>query len=130
MVVVGILVLVGAVVLLGNQGQKTSQTSIPTPTQVSGLGQQVSSASVEITSSGFIQQTLNIKVGTKVTWMNKSGVAIQIASAPHPTHTAYPPLNLGMVEDGGSVSLIFGELGTYEYHNHLNPTQSGSIVVE
>lgn len=130
MVVVGILVLVGAVVLLGNQGQKTSQTSIPTPTQVSGLGQQVSSASIELTSSGFIQQTLNIKVGTKVTWMNKSGVAIQIASAPHPTHTAYPPLNLGMVEDGGSVSLIFGELGTYEYHNHLNPTQSGSIVVE
>ncbi len=90
----------------------------------------VNEVTVQVTASGFVPQTLTVKAGTKVTWVNQSGQAISINSNPHPIHTDYPPLNLGRVDDGGSVSLVFDKAGTYGYHNHLNPSQTGMVVVE
>lgn len=89
----------------------------------------ISELIVNITSKGFEPKTLTIGVGATVTWINKSGSAVNINSDPHPVHTAYPPLNLGIVEDGKSVSLVFDKLGTYGYHNHLQPSQRGTIIV-
>lgn len=85
---------------------------------------------VTVTESGFEPATVTIKAGEKVTWMNKSGASVSINSAPHPTHEAYPPLNLGIVKDGASVSLTFDKAGTYKYHNHLDPSQTGEVVVK
>lgn len=85
---------------------------------------------IMISSSGFSPGQVVIKTGTKVTWNNQSGSVVAINSAVHPTHLLYPPLNLGEVADGSSVELIFDQSGTYKYHNHLNPTQFGTIVVE
>jgi plastocyanin len=85
---------------------------------------------VMITAKGFEPQTLTVKSNTTVTWTNKSGGVANVSSANHPTHLLYPPLNLGNVEDGKTVSLSFDTPGTYTYHNHLNPTQFGKIIVE
>lgn len=85
---------------------------------------------VGLTDQGYIPQRLTIKAGDKVTWTNKSGAVATVNSAPHPAHTDYAPLNLGQIEDGASVSLVFDNTGTYRYHNHLNSTQFGSITVE
>jgi len=85
---------------------------------------------VEIMSSGFEPPTVNIKADTKVVWENKSGKTVSINSADHPTHLAYPPLNLGIVKDGESVSFVFDAVGTYKYHDHLNPSWVGTVVVE
>lgn len=85
---------------------------------------------VTLSADGYSPATLNIKVGDKVTWVNKSGVAATVNSDPHPTHTAYPPLNLGNFANGDMISLTFDKVGTYGYHNHLNPTQKGTIIVE
>ncbi|MFH0864415.1 MAG: cupredoxin domain-containing protein [Candidatus Gottesmanbacteria bacterium] len=85
---------------------------------------------VKATADGFSPGTVNIKSGSKVTWSNTSGQAISINSNNHPTHLLYPPLNLGIVEDGNSVTLIFDKPGTYGYHNHLQPSQTGEIIVK
>lgn len=85
---------------------------------------------VTVTANGFAPQSLTIKTGETVTWTNKSGAGVAINSAIHPTHLVYPPLNLDKVADGASVSLMFPTAGTYKYHNHLNASQSGSIVVQ
>lgn len=85
---------------------------------------------VNLTADGFNPQTLTVKVGTKVVWTNSSGARANVSSAVHPTHQLYPPLNLGNFEDGEEVSLTFEEAGTYKYHNHLNPSQTGTVVVE
>lgn len=84
---------------------------------------------VDITARGFSPQTLTVKAGTQVTWQNKSGATVSIASGPHPSHTNYPPLNLGEVESGAAVSLVFDKAGSYGYHDHLSPAQKGTIVV-
>lgn len=119
-------------------GSNPYTTLTPTPTLVVVQQQEnpppvvdtTPEAGVSLTVAGFSPQTLNVKVGTKVVWTNTSGSMGNVSSAPHPVHTDYPPLNLGNFGDGSSISLVFDTPGTYKYHNHLNPSQSGSITVK
>ena len=85
---------------------------------------------VEVTSAGFDPQTLIVRTGTEVTWINKSRQMVNISSDLHPTHLLYPVLNLGNFEAGQSVSLLFDQPGSYKYHNHLKPTVTGVVIVE
>ncbi len=135
-VVVAIAVVVAtAILLLGNNtGQKQSaQQTQPTPTstttQTTSPTMQNQTTTVTVTASGFNPQVVSIKAGDKVVWVNKSGQMANVSSDPHPIHTAYPPLNLGSFSDGSSVSLVFDKPGKYGYHNHLDASQTGTVVV-
>lgn len=92
--------------------------------------QSTQQATVKLTQNGFDPSTLTIKAGTKVTWVNQSGETATVNSDPHPIHTDYPPLNLDEFSNGGTLSLTFDKPGTYGYHNHLNPSEHGTIVVQ
>ncbi|OGK13881.1 hypothetical protein A3C98_01860 [Candidatus Roizmanbacteria bacterium RIFCSPHIGHO2_02_FULL_37_15] len=85
---------------------------------------------VSVTDTGFEPQTVTVKVGTKVVWRNKTNATVNVSSAKHPTHLEYPPLNLANFEPGETISLVFTEAGTYKYHDHLNPSKFGTVVVE
>lgn len=135
-----VLVVIAGFVLLNNKAGTKNVGTSPSPSSVatpSGSASPSESAQertgekmVNLTKAGFEPQTITIKVGTKVTWVNKSGETATINSDPHPTHTLWPFLNLGRFEDGASVSATFDKAGTYTYHNHLNPSQTGTVVVE
>jgi len=99
---------------------------------------------VEITLEGFVPKTLEIKKGDKVTWVNKLITEVWPASAFHPTHTNYPgssTIKCGTAEEkdtfdacrgfgkGESYSFVFNEVGSWAYHNHLQPSKDGKIVV-
>ncbi len=136
---VGIIVIIGGVFLLSSNANKNStstQTIVPTQTETQATTSPTiqedtaSGAAVTLASNGFNPTTLTVKVGTKVAWTNKSGENATVNSTPHPTHTAYPPLNLGSFADGASVSLVFDKTGSYGYHNHLNASQTGTVIVE
>ena len=85
---------------------------------------------VSLTPQGFSPQVITIKAGDTVSWINRSGGPATVNSNDHPTHLLYPALNLGGFDNGQSLSLTFPTPGTYGYHNHLNPSQTGTIVVE
>lgn len=87
-------------------------------------------SSVSLTKDGYQPKTLTVKAGSTVTWTNNSGAVATVNSNPHPAHTQYPSLNLSRFEDGQSLSLTFNTPGTYSYHNHLNASQTGTIVVQ
>lgn len=139
-----IVVLLGYVYFKGmnktqpESGQNVStQTATPetapaaTPsTTASESGMMMKETVVSITSNGFDPKIVSLKAGTKVTWKNMSGETVSIKSAVHPTHLLYPPLNLGIVADGASLSLMFPKAGSYKYHNHLKPSQTGMVMVE
>ena len=78
----------------------------------------------------FSSVTVTIKTGSKVVWTNKSGGMATVNSDPHPQHTDYQPLNLGRFSDGGTLELVFDKAGTYKYHNHLDASQAGTVIVE
>lgn len=85
---------------------------------------------VTISSTGFSPKNITVKTGESITWTNSDNADHTVNSSPHPTHTDYPPLNLGVIKSGESKSLAFPKAGTYKYHDHLNPSLFGSITVE
>lgn len=106
---------------------KIETTTAPTTAQENPVATQ---NLVTLTTDGYSPQTLTIKVGTTVTWLNNSGDVATVSSDPHPTHTDFPALNLGKFSNGQKLTLTFDKAGTYKYHNHLNPSQKGTIIVQ
>jgi len=92
--------------------------------------QTVNQNTVSYSNSGFQPKNISIKAGDTVTWTNTGDVDVSINSDPHPIHTGYPPLNIGIVSSNKSAALIFPTPGIYKYHNHLNASQNGSITVQ
>lgn len=147
--VIILILFVGAVVLVNNQSK-----TIQTPTTTSSKPQELNNAQVSpkapseeatkardammakeeavvtVTKNGFNPQSVTVKPSTKVVWKNESGAMANVSSAVHPTHQVYPPLNLGNFANGVQVSLVFDKPGTYKYHNHLQPSLTGTVVVE
>ncbi|MEK7534055.1 MAG: cupredoxin domain-containing protein [Patescibacteria group bacterium] len=132
---IAVIVVVGFILVSNKKGgpeiaPQAIEQNPPATETATQAEEQTQAAVITITSSGFEPETVNIEAGTKVVWANKSGSAATVNSALHPTHLIYPPLNLNRVSDSESVSLVFDEQGTYKYHDHLNPTRTGTVVVE
>src|SRR3989337_2554587 len=90
----------------------------------------VSGNLITYTDSGFSSAQISVKVGDTVTFKNDSTKNIQVNSAGHPSHTQFPELNVGSIAAGESKTVTFTTAGTKKYHNHLNPSQTGPMVVE
>jgi plastocyanin len=88
-------------------------------------------AKVTITAGGtFSPATLTVKKGTKVTWTNAGSLPVWPASAPHPVHTDYPGFDAKTdLRNGESWSFTFDKTGSWNYHNHLNPSVTGTVIV-
>lgn len=111
-------------VKIDNSAEQTTQTGSGTPTAIPNM------TTVEVTAQGYSPKTITVKTGARVIWINKTDGAVTVNSANHPTHTVYPPLNLGEFPKGSSVQLVFDKPGTYTYHNHFNPSQTGTVIVK
>lgn len=94
---------------------------------------------VTYSDAGFSPSELTIKVGDTVTWVNNSSDKMWVASAKHPTHTVYPTTGgcIGSTFDackgdppGSSWSFKFDVAGTWGYHDHLDASHFGKIVVQ
>jgi len=86
---------------------------------------------VTYTSAGFSPKTAIIGRGGTVTFVNKSGDRMWIASDPHPTHNGYPAFDQrASVGRDGTWSFTFDTVGAWPYHNHSVPTLGGTIVVQ
>jgi plastocyanin len=142
--VVIILVIGGLVVIQSNSGNETetSIADIQETTDSSDAMEESGSMEsddsmlansenvVTLTGEGFSPQTITISVGDEVVWVNESGDRATVDSSVHPTHRDYTPLNLGVFEVGEQHNLVFDEPGTYRYHDHLNASRFGTVVVE
>ena len=136
--IIAVLIIVAAVIVVGGKlGKKATaplpntntQTQQPQAREESTINNE-ETITITATSSGFDPKTITIKAGTRVIWISTVDGTVAVASAVHPTHQIYPPLNLGRFEKGSSVQLVFDKPGTYKYHDHLNPEHTGTVVVE
>lgn len=116
--------------------ETSTPTSTPTP-----AASDSATATVTYDGDSFSPSEVTIKKSGTVTWRNTSGGQMWVASAQHPSHTAYAgtarqehcPDTSGTAFDqcagGGDYSFIFQKVGTWKYHDHLNPTVFGTVVV-
>ena len=112
----------------------TSRTpSQPAVTETATVTTQTPQASPTITydSSGFSPATITVGVGEAVTFVNQSSRAMWIASNPHPIHTGLAGFDAKKgIGNGESFSFRFTKAGEFGYHNHLNLSDTGTVVVE
>ncbi len=115
-----------------------SPTESTTPAAVTSQAV-ISAHVVTYTDSGFSPKSLTIKKGETVTWINQSSESLWVASNPHPTHSGYPTKggcisstfdSCKPITKGESWSFTFDIVGTWGYHNHLNPSSRGTIIVQ
>lgn len=85
---------------------------------------------VRLTPSGFSPNILKIGRGSTVTFKSDTGEMFWPASNFHPTHEIYAEFDPKKpLEPTDYWSFTFNEVGTWRYHNHLNPSIVGTIVV-
>lgn len=152
------ILLVGIVVFLytRNSGEVPTLSPTPTPTPTTeGMPMPLPTdvpaqpgfiKEISYSDNGFSPSILTISVGESVRFFNEGNrLLMWPASAVHPTHKAYPGTDIakcgtssqnGMFDackgygTGESWEFRFNEQGTWKYHNHLQPTHFGTIIVE
>ncbi len=100
---------------------------------------------VNYTSSGFSPKTVIINKGDSINFTAASGAGqMWIASDSHPNHQGYDgttrdqhcapgyngPTPFDQCHPGAQFSFTFQKVGTWGYHNHLSPNNTGSITVK
>lgn len=87
-------------------------------------------ATITYTNSGFSPATITVKSGDTVAIKNDSSSEMALDSNPHPVHTDDTDLNVGTVAPGQTMTFTVIKKGTFGFHNHLNPSDQGTIVVQ
>lgn len=82
---------------------------------------------VVYTADGFEPQELTVSQGEEVTWVS-TGPEMWVASNQHPAHNEYPEFD--QLETGEMYTFQFDEPGEWDYHNHVNDRDGGTIIVE
>lgn len=128
---------VGAVVLVNGSHKSANTTSVTTPTSTPGCRKdecshvtQGPSATVVFQNGQFTPKTITIKVGQSVSFLNMSNSQIQVASDPHPTHTNLKGFQSNNLDKDDAYLFIFLKAGTWGYHDHLNPSNTGTVIVQ
>jgi plastocyanin len=139
-VVVAILVIAGGALALTKKSDNKSTTSQPSSSQQSNnnssnntnssSSDQTAAATITYGDNGFSPSTVTVKSGDTILIKNTSSNPLQFDSDPHPAHTDDPELNVGDIAPGSSGTLKATTVGTHGYHNHLNPSDTGTIVVQ
>lgn len=131
LLVIGIAVVVVLVGWYFLQGQKSyNPSSVPVAETVSSPSAEIKENIIIISDNSFSPAEITIKVDESLIWKNETLENHTVNSSAHPAHTDYTPLNLGNIPLGESKSLSFPVAGTYKYHDHLNPSLAGIIIVE
>ena len=87
-------------------------------------------AVVTYSETGFNPRSLNIPIGTQVSFLNLSGIPLWVASDPHPAHSDNPIFDEKQsVASGETYQFTFDAIGTFSYHNHIHSLDRGFIRV-
>jgi plastocyanin len=106
----------------------------PTPTAAAGAVPAASpsgqTATISMTDTGFVPATVSVSAGTTVRFVNDGQAQHWPASAVHPTHDILPEFDSKRgVATGETYSHTFTKAGSWNFHDHLNPSFTGTVTV-
>jgi len=141
--IVALIIIVGVGwFLLKGTPAKAPSPDVTNQTQV--VGSTTPEVTVTYTDQGFSPKEIAVSLGTTVNFVNRSSDKMWVASAVHPTHTAYSGTSLSQHcpdtassafdecagdEPGKTYSFTFNKEGTWKYHDHINSKMFGSVTV-
>ena len=112
------------------EGSKPSKGTFSSGEEGAGMAPDILVVQVDYDGVKFSPSSVDIKVGDIVIFKNNSSGEMWPASAPHPSHTAYPEFDAKeAIDPGGKWQFKFEKAGNWKYHNHLNPSAFGAVNV-
>jgi|SRR5664279_5349880 len=109
---------------------QSTPSSAPSSQSSSPSSNQQAAATITYSDSGFSPSTTTVKSGDTVAIKNTSSNDMQLDSNPHPIHTDDTDLNVGPVSAGQTKTFTVTKTGTFGFHNHLNPGDTATIIVQ
>ncbi len=129
--------MLGVIILLGagcsaaaprptaNEKPQPAATTATPPESVS-----IEEGLIQMTDRGFSPTQITVPVGTMVVFKNVGTQPHWPASALHPTHLELPGFDaLRGIPPDESYTYTFTKVGTWKFHDHLNPSYTGSVTV-
>ena len=111
------------------------ETGFSAPRSVIVPGAQEPSDNVAVkvtyTDEGFIPNTIEVSRGDTVEFTNQSRRPMWVASNRHPAHDILPTFDQFTVSGfGESWQYTFDQSGEWVYHDHVNESMEGVVVVK
>lgn len=104
-----------------SSSQTSAASTSAAPTKLS-----LYQAQILIASRGFSPTSVKVKKGDSVAWVRKDGLMHLIVSDSGPaTFTGQ-----GALQFNDMYLTTFNTVGTYTYHDQLNPSLKGTVIVE
>jgi hypothetical protein len=130
---------VAAVVMIGigcgGSNSTTPASPTPSPSPSPTPSPTPGTSTITITASGVSPRTVTISAGSRVTFVNNDTRVHDMASDPHPEHTACPAINdVGFLQPGQTRTT--GNLNTPRscgFHDHNQPSATslqGTITIQ
>ncbi len=94
-----------------------------TPPAAAAESAAAAEAKVTIDNFTFTPQSVTIKAGTTVTWVNQDDI-------PHTVMATEKAFRSKVLDTDNTYSFTFTSAGTYQYFCSLHPHMTGTIVVE
>lgn len=131
----------------GAAGTMPEGSEMPDNGMVGGDAQGENAANtvvVSYTASGFSPQSVTVRAGQAVRFVNQTSARMWVAADEHPTHTEYDgsdrathcsgtysgPTPFDQCQAGSEYTFVFTKAGTFDYHNHAAAEHSGTVVVQ
>lgn len=133
-IVVILAVGIGAYALMKNNDKNDDTTNTTNNSSSSGNAEEgpagaSQSATITYSESGFGPSEITVLAGAVVTVKNDTSETLGFQSDPHPVHNENTELNIDDIGPGESRSFSVDNIGTWGYHNHLDPDKTGTIIV-
>lgn len=98
------------------------------PAGISLADMGMNAQTITYTNEGFVPAALEVGIGAMVHFVNESDTQMWVASDSHPAHDVLPTFD--QFKPGDMFMYVFEEPGTWKYHDHLNPSAVGEIIVK
>jgi len=130
--VLAALIIFGGIALLGVNSQnnaKNGSTSVNSSPNLNAIKENDAAATITYTGKGFEPNLDTIPVNSYVRVRNRSVRLLQFMSDPYGQSTDEPEFNLGNLKPGDDVRFYVSQKGTWGYHNALDASETGQLIV-
>jgi len=86
-------------------------------------------ATITYTGKGFEPNNSTIGVNSYIRVRNRSVRLLKFMSDPYNQNSDEPELNQSELKPGDSVKIYVSQKGTWGYHNALDPSETGQLIV-
>lgn len=127
------LVLFGAIAIVGINSQNSQtdgSTSTNTQPNLNAIQEDDVAATITYTGKGFEPNLSTIAEHSYIRVRNRSVRTLNFVSNPYLERTDNPELNAGEIAPGESKRVYLSQKGRWGYHNALDPSESGTIIVQ